>query len=86
VVGMPRHSQPFRSRPRDRTQLQGMLHRGVQQVRVVNRADSPDPGTEQRVSPGRRDDPAHESRKADAAEQQQEQPSHAESLSQGGWL
>lgn len=36
-MGMPRHSEPFRLRPRDRTQLQGMLHRGVQQVRVVLR-------------------------------------------------
>ena len=34
---MPRHSKRFRLRPRDRTQLQGMLHSGVQQVRVVLR-------------------------------------------------
>ena len=37
LVGMPRHSEPFRLRPRDRTQLQGMLHHGVQHMRVVLR-------------------------------------------------
>ena len=34
---MPRPSLPFRLRPRDRARLHGMLHSGVQQVRVVLR-------------------------------------------------
>ena len=37
MAGMPRQSEPFRLRPRDRTQLQWMLHSGGQQVRVVLR-------------------------------------------------
>ena len=34
---MPRPPLPFRLRPRDRTELEGMLRGGVQQVRVVLR-------------------------------------------------
>ncbi len=34
---MPRPPLPFRLRPRDRIELEGMLRRGVQQVRVVLR-------------------------------------------------
>ena len=37
LAGMPRPPLPFRLRPRDRTELEGMLRGGVQQVRVVLR-------------------------------------------------